>query len=304
MSLTVQDVLKERKIPFSCGVLGAAVSSFRIGGQIGLLIEPRCCGELIEAVCICRELGLSFEMIGAATNILFDDGVIDTVLIRTVRLDAVSVAHGRMHALCGVPLPLLAVRAAEEGLGGLCFACGIPGTLGGAIFMNAGAHGGEIGDVIERVEVFLPDGRKRLTLDKHELGFAYRDSVFQHGGMVILSATLGLRAGGDPAFLKQQIKELRAARRAAQPIGQPSAGSVFRRPAPDIAIARIIDELGLKGVRVGGAEISGQHAGFIVNTGGATASDVRTLIEKIQNIVERERGIRPEVEIRFIPSEK
>jgi UDP-N-acetylmuramate dehydrogenase len=266
------------------------------------VIDPCCTGELIEAVTLCEHWSLPYAVIGLGSNILFGDQDIETVLIRTSGLDAVKCfPDGRIHALCGVSLGRLACLAAREGLRGLCFAAGIPGSIGGAVFMNAGTHAGEMSNVVECVDAFFPKTGEIKTLFNQELSFSYRKSRFQSENAVLIAATLQLIPGADPTELFGEMRELGLARKVKQPLDLPSIGSVFRRPSPDIAVSKIIDELGFKGKRIGGAEVSQKHAGFIVNVGGATARDVQTLIAEIQNTVEREKGFRPIPEIRFIP---
>lgn len=283
-------------------MLTATLCTFRIGGPAKVLLEPRCVGELVDAVCLCAQTKTPFAVIGKGSNVLFDDSEMETVLIRTTALDALRVLpEGKLHALCGASLSALAICAARAGFGDLAFACGIPGTVGGALFMNAGAYGSAILDVAEKVTALNVDSGKIETYFNNQLNNSYRNSVFQSQNTVILDATFRCTQCADTAAIFDKMRTLRAARRAAQPIHLPSAGSVFRRPAPHIFVSKIVDELGLKGMQIGGAQISPQHAGFIVNTGGATAGDVRTLITEIQNIVERERGFRPIPEIRFIP---
>lgn len=268
------------------------------------MIEPRCVGELVEAVLLCEQYDLGYAVIGKGSNILFRDELIETVLIRTVYLDAVQCfPNSRIHALCGVPLGRLAALAAHEGFDGLCFASGIPGTLGGAVFMNAGTSVGDMSDVVESVEVLFPKTREIKTLFNQELSFSYRKSRFQGENAILLSALLKLSPCLDPQALLDEIRRSNRLRKISQPLEFPSAGSVFKKPSADIAVSKIVDELGLKGRRIGGAEISKKHAGFIVNVGGATSADVRALIEEIQNTVEREKGFRPIPEIRFIPEE-
>lgn len=305
MTGVLEDVLKGRGMPYRLGVLTAELCTFRIGGPAKLVIEPTCIGELLDAVMLCQSGGYPYTVIGRGSNILFDDGEIETVLIRTNGLDAARVLDGGLlYAHCGVSLGALTTLAAREGLEGLTFACGIPGTVGGAIFMNAGAHGSAILDVTKSVTVLDVREQKIKTLFNHQLNNSYRNSVFQKENAVVLHATFALKPHGDPARILAEMQALRARRRVSQPLTEPSAGSAFRRPAPDVFVSKIIDELGLKGMRVGGAAVSRKHAGFIVNVGGATAKDVRTLIAEIQNIVERERGFRPIPEIRFIPEDR
>ena len=302
MRASLKEALTKRKILFREDVQTATLSSFRIGGNAALVIEPRCTGELIEAVLLCERYEFRYAVIGKGSNILFGDGEIETVLIRTVYLDAVQCfSDGRIHVLCGVPLGRLAALAAREGFAGLCFASGIPGTLGGAAFMNAGTSVGDMSKVIESAEILFPKTGEIKTLINQELSFSYRKSRFQDENMVLLSAFLKLKPGSDPDALFDEMRRSNRLRKGSQPLEFPSAGSVFRKPSADLAISKIVDELGFKGRRVGGAEVSKKHAGFIVNVGGASSADVHALIEEIQNTVEREKGFRPIPEIRFIP---
>ena len=304
MIRALTDVLKERKIPYSQNVLASALCTFRIGGTACLLVEPQCIGELICTAQHCTRLRLPYAVIGRGSNILFGDGRIKTVLIRTVALDAVRLLeNGRVRADCGASLSALTSFAASAGLGGLAFACGIPGTVGGALYMNAGAHGSSILDLVESVSVWDASVGKIKTLFNDQLNNSYRNSIFQKENILILQAVLRLQPDCDPQQIRAEMGALREHRRATQPIGIPSAGSAFRRPSPEICLSKMLDELGLKGMQVGGAAVSPKHAGFIVNNGGATARDVRMLIERIQNIVEREKGFRPIPEIRLIPED-
>ncbi len=280
----------------------ATLCTFRIGGRADMVIEPRCVGELIESVRCCILLDLPFAVIGKGSNVLFDDGEIHTVLIRTAALDTVRFFDAEVEALCGVSLARLAHQCAKKGTDELCFAAGIPGTLGGALVMNAGAHGAALGDLVKSVRVYDFCSDKIKTLFNHELNYSYRKSVFQSRGMLVLSAKLSLNFCCEPCDAMAKIQVLGASRKATQPLDFPSAGSAFRRPGPSLPLSKIMDELGLKGMRVGDAAVSEKHAGFIVNLGNACASDVKKLMLQIQNILEKERGIRPQPELRFIPT--
>ena len=276
----------------------AELSSIRIGGTVSLAAFPQCKNELIFLLSLCHGLGCRYHLVGRGTNILFPDGHLDAVLISTCHLDRVTVAGERVTADCGVTLPYLSALAARHALTGLEFAAGIPGTLGGALVMNAGAFGGEIADVVREIEAYDVARDRLLLLSPLQAGFSYRESRFQSGGLAVLGATLSLDAGEITAIREKMSANLER-RRATQPV-EPSAGSVFRRPAPDIAMGRVIEELGLKGRVRGGAAISEKHAGFIVNKGGATAADVTYLIDTVVKITEKERGFRPQLELRLI----
>lgn len=304
MIASLEDVLKERGIPYRRGVLSATLCSFHIGGPAALVIEPSCLGELIDALLLCKRFGKPFAVIGKGSNLFFGDGIIKTVLIRTTTLcGARFLRDDCVRALCGTSISHLAALAAQQGLSGLSFAAGIPGTLGGALFMNAGAYGKEMSDVVKSVDFFDLDTEEITTLFHQKLNYSYRNSVFQAKNGVILSAELSLGPNRDRAEILREMRALCQKRRATQPLDFPSAGSAFRRFSADAPLSKLLDTLGLKGKRVGGAAVSQKHAGFIVNLGGATARDVMALIEEIQNIVEGACGAKPIPEIRFIPSE-
>lgn len=304
MSGRVWEVLRKRGISARSGVSTAQLCTFRIGGPAAALVEPRCVGELIEAVAVCQQEELPFWVIGKGSNILFDDQGINGVLICTTPLDHVKIlSEGRVKALCGASLAAICQQAARAGYSGLEFAAGIPGTLGGGIFMNAGAHGRALSDVIRSVDVLCIHDGKIETVFNQQLNFSYRYSELQSKKDIVLSAELQLVEGALPGDIFSEMKRLCRDRRQRQPLDFPSAGSTFRRPTPTHPLAAELDRLGLKGLRMGGAEVSEKHAGFIVNKGGATASDVRALIVEIQNRVEKELGYRPVPEIRWIPEE-
>lgn len=237
-------------------------------------------------------------LIGNGTNLLVSDEGLDTVVIDTSaelsRLDLTG--DGEITADAGVSLATLAVFAWKNGLKGLAFAHGIPGTLGGGIVMNAGAYGGELKDVVTEVTALYPDGVKVLT--PAQLDFSYRHSVFSAGEGIVLGAKLKLETG-DKDAIKAEMDELMARRKASQPLELPSAGSTFKRPAGYFA-GTLIEGCGLKGCRVGGAEVSPKHAGFVVNVGGATCADVLALIEKVRKTVYDAHGVMLEPEVKII----
>ena len=303
MTRRLSDVLKNAGIAVRENVQAAPLFTMKTGGTAALLIEPACKNELILAVRILHAHAYPYEIIGKGSNVLLADGYVPVALIRTVALDALRFTKTGVVADAGVSLIALSVRAAHLGFADLAFACGIPGTLGGALFMNAGAYGSAISDVVERVVVYCPDEDEIKTLFNDELNYSYRNSVFQRNNWVILSAVLTLTKRDEPAQIFARMRERNAQRRETQPLTFPSAGSVFRRPAPDMPLSAIMDEIGCKGMRIGDAAVSEKHAGFIINCGAATTADVKTLIECLANKLEKERGIRPHVEVRFIPRE-
>ena len=271
-------------------------TSFGIGGPAKYLLLPASGEELAEACALLRRLGVRPLLLGNGTNVLAPDEGIDGAVIVTRRAARMERQGEKLLADCGASLTRLAAFAAEEGLTGLVFAYGIPGTLGGAIIMNAGAYGGEMKDVTARV-TYLDGELRQQSAAGEALDFRYRHSRFGPED-VILRAELQLRAG-DREAIRARCRELTEKRKASQPLEWPSAGSAFKRPRVGYAAA-MIDEAGLKGYAVGGAQVSEKHAGFVVNRGGATASDVKKLLEDVQKAVYDRSGILLEPEIKIL----
>ena len=273
-------------------------TSFRIGGSARRMAFPKSAKDLILLDGLLREAGIRTILLGNGTNVLFPDEGLDAVVIATGEMKELHRVDGdELIADAGVSLARLATFAWQEGLTGLEFAHGIPGSLGGGVVMNAGAYDGTLADVLTEVTALFPDGVR--TLAAEELQLSYRHSIFsEQPEAVVLRARLRLKPG-DGAVIRARMDELAAKRRASQPLEYPSAGSTFKRPAGHYA-GRLIEEAGLKGVRVGGAMVSPKHAGFIINTGGATCSDVLALIETIQKMVFDASGIRLEPEVKVI----
>ena len=272
--------------------------SFRIGGPARALVRPASAEETAAACRSVRDGGAQPLIIGNGTNLLVADKGLDTVVIDTsAELSHIELTdEGEIAADAGVSLAKLALFAWKNGLTGLEFAHGIPGTLGGGVVMNAGAYGGELKDVVTEVTALYPDGVKVLT--PAELDFSYRHSVFSAGEGIVLGAKVKLESG-DPDAIKAKMDDLMARRKASQPLELPSAGSTFKRPTGYYA-GPLIEGCGLKGCRVGGAEVSSKHAGFVVNVGGATCADVLTLIEKVQKAVYDAHGVMLEPEVKII----
>lgn len=278
-------------------------TTFQIGGKAALFITPESTEDFVWAVEKCVEEKASFGVIGRGSNILFPDYDIDSVILSTERLDYIRLSPDnpyRITAGAGTLLKNLADAAYKNGLSGLEFACGIPGTLGGGLRMNAGAYGGDIASVFyEATVVALDMEGSTYTLYKDDMDFGYRHSAVAENGLIVLEAVLTL-APGDSEEIKTIMDQNMAARNTKQPMNFPSAGSVFKRPADGISAAKLIEECGLKGYSIGGAQVSPLHSGFIVNTGGATAKDVRALIKHIQRVVEEKTDIELEPEIVLI----
>ena len=273
-------------------------TTFRIGGPARRMAFPETEMDLAALLDLAAEEGYPYLVIGNGSNLLAPDEGLDQLVINTSGLDAVAVTGESVCALAGAPLAKVANAAQRAGLTGLEFAHGIPGTLGGGIFMNAGAYGGELCQVVRIVRAWFPGGGV-AALGAAECGFGYRRSVFSaRAGAVILSAELAL-APGEAGAVRKKMEELAAKRRASQPLEYPSAGSTFKRPEGHYA-GTLIDQCGLKGERVGGAQVSEKHAGFLINTGGATCADVLALMEKVRETVREKTGVELEPEVRVL----
>lgn len=259
---------------------------------------PKTREQLVVLAGLLQEAGIEPLLLGNGTNLLVADEGLDTVVVNTsAQLSRVEqTGECELTADAGVSLCQLALFAWKQGLAGLAFAHGIPGTLGGGVVMNAGAYGGELKDVIADVTALYPDGVRTLTAD--EMGFSYRHSVFSSGEGIVLGAKLKLEPG-DPNAIKAKMDELMARRKASQPLEFPSAGSTFKRP-PGHYAGPLIESCGLKGARIGGAEVSCKHAGFVVNAGGATCADVLALMEKVQKTVFDTYGVLLEPEVKIV----
>lgn len=273
-------------------------TSFRIGGPAEVMLFPKCAEELAFALKQSKKLDTSLAILGAGTNILApDDGIPGIVICLKDGMDGMTrLDETHIRVMSGVTMSRAAVFAANNGLAGMEFAHGIPGTVGGGVYMNAGAYGGEIGQICESVLVMDREGNTRQC-SREEMGFSYRHSALEDSGEIVLSADFVLTPDA-PEAIKRRMKELLAKRSASQPLDLPSAGSAFKRPVGGYAAA-LIDQAGLKGFRVGNAGISAKHAGFAVNLGGATAGEVKALLQEVSDKVYENSGIRLEPEIRI-----
>ena len=273
-------------------------TSFRIGGNAEVMAFPRSKEELACLMKTSALLDSKFAILGAGTNVLApDEGIRGLVVCLKDCLggmERLDETHIRIGA--GITMARAAVFAAGLGLGGMEFAHGIPGTVGGGVYMNAGAYGGELCQIIESVEVMDYEGNIRY-LSRDEMGFSYRHSCLEEESAIVVSVDFVL-VPGEEAEIRAKMKELQMKRSASQPLDLPSAGSAFKRPVCGFAAA-LIDQAGLKGFQVGGAAISAKHAGFAVNLGGATAQDVRSLLQQVSDQVFEHSGIRIEPEIRI-----
>jgi UDP-N-acetylmuramate dehydrogenase len=282
----------------------ARFTTMRVGGPADLFAVVHNPFELRALVKFARSRAIPYTLLGRGSDIVISDAGIRGLVIQ-VRAEASHVDGDRYHAGAGVPMARAATETQKAGLTGLEYGLAIPGTVGGSVWANAGAHESETADVIESATVLLPDGSER-TLEADELAFRYRDSRFKEapaleaGGPseIVMAATFRL-APADPDVIKGRLDEIRRWRQAHQPLGIPSAGSVFRNPEGDSA-GRLIDELGLKGTRIGGAVVSEKHANFITNDQKGSASDVRRLGELVRRRVREAHGIELRFEIEFV----
>ena len=280
-------------------ILLSEFSSFRIGGPLAIALFPRSKNEFIKALDFSAESNVKCEVIGKGSNILFPDDGYNGIMIFTSRMKQINADGNRIVAEAGANITSVCLRAAKESLSGLEFACGIPGSCGGAVFMNAGAYGGEIADVLEYSEYYDIYSKKLCRIDRGAHSFDYRKSIYSdQKNMIITEVGFKLESGNEE-LIRAKMDENTLKRRNTQPHEYPNAGSIFKRPQGMFA-AKMIDECGLKGLRVGDAQVSEKHAGFIVNRGRATANEVMTLIEAIKERVYEKFGVMLECEIRII----
>lgn len=272
-------------------------TAWKIGGPADALLEPKSAEELVEAVQKAREHDIPVTILGGGTNVLVQDGGVRGLTIRLAKsLTKVEFDENHVIADAGVLYPVLANTTAAHGLAGLEFATGIPGTVGGAVYMNAGAYGSETVEVIDWADVFR--GGEAVRMDNEDLGLAYRRSILhEHPDWLVLRAGYTL-SPGDPDELKARIKEFRAQRMNGSP-NRPSCGSTFKRPEGDFP-GRVIEAAGLKGTRIGQIEVSPIHANYLVNLGGGTATDALELMERVRETVREKMSIELEPEVRVI----
>lgn len=272
-------------------------TTFRVGGPADFVVQPSSAEEVISAIKAAKEMGLPVFVMGNGSNLLVKDGGMEGVVVLLGEKMAKITREGKkIHAEAGAMLSRLSREALGAGLKGLVFASGIPGTVGGAVVMNAGAYGGQISDVLVRAKVLTGDEVKWMSRDELEMG--YRSTKPLKEGGIVLEAEFELEEG-DIEALTNETNELSRKRREKQPLALPSAGSTFKRPEGYFAGA-LIEQAGLKGTSVGGAQVSELHAGFVVNTGGATAADILGLMKKIQNTVFEINGVMLEPEVRIV----
>ena len=273
-------------------------TTFRIGGPADFYLCPHSTKEVQQTVQICKEENLPYFILGNGSNLLVSDKGYRGVIIQLWKnFSDISVKDCCITAKAGALLSKVAAEALEEGLTGMEFASGIPGTIGGAVFMNAGAYGGEMKDIIKEVKVLDDQGEVRV-LSNEEMKLGYRTSIVKEKGYTVLSAVLQLKKG-DVSVIRETMEDLKNRRTSKQPLDMPSAGSTFKRPEGYFA-GKLIKDSGLRGFSVGGAQVSEKHCGFVVNKGGATAEDVTALIREVQRRVKEKFGVELETEVRFL----
>jgi len=274
-------------------------TSFKIGGPAEVFVTPENTEQLAKIWKICQEKGYPMTVLGGGNNVLVCDEGIKGVVIVTEKMNKIEIHENKIVAGGGTKLHALADTAQKAGLSGLEFAHGIPGTVGGAIYMNAGAYNHEIKDICESVTVLLSTGDV-ITYDKQSLNFGYRKSRFQNEAAIITQARFRLDPK-SPKEINAYMEELMEKRRNNQPLDKKSAGSTFKRPGiPNHYAAKMIDDCGLKGFTIGGAQVSTKHAGFVINTGNATANDVLALMEEVRERVHANTGIWLEPEVQMM----
>ena len=303
-AVTLRQALGNADLPFTEQEPLAPHTTFRIGGAARFWLTPKNTAQLREMLALCRAHGVRRYLLGNGSNTLFSDEGFDGAVIDLRGIDAPVVCEPQpdgttvLTVSAGSTLGRLCAEAQSRGLTGLEFACGIPGTVGGAVYMNAGAYGGEMKDVLTEV-TFLNEDGTLCTLPAAELALGYRTSVFeQHPEWCILSARVRLTAG-DKDAITAQMQDFLQRRRDKQPLEWPSAGSTFKRPQGAFA-GKLIEDCGLRGLQVGGAQISEKHCGFVINRGGATCADVLALTEQVKRVVREKTGFVLEREIRVV----
>ncbi len=273
-------------------------STFKIGGKADYIAYPKSESALCALIDYLNDENIKYAVVGNGSNLLFSDEGFRGVIIVTTRLKKIRKVRNTIYAECGVSLSGLALYACKHGLTGLEFAYGIPGTVGGAVYMNAGAYDGEVKDVLQKSAYFDTKLSKRFELYKAGHEFSYRTSIFNNSDNVILSAVFELKEG-NPDEIKAKMDGFMSARKEKQPLDFPSAGSTFKRCEGHYT-AKMIDEAGLKGYSVGGAMVSPKHAGFVINTGNATANDVKELVKVIKGKIKEKFDVDIQEEIKYI----
>lgn len=291
------DFLSSENIAYSLNTSLKELSSFKIGGKAAIVCYPEYAEKAAKIVKYCNENGIKYMTFGRCSNVLFPDNGLLTPIIKTDKMDSIAYSDGMFYFGAGVMLAKASKYTVDKGFGGMEFAYGIPGSVGGAVYMNAGAYGGEMSQCIVKTE-YVDDRGNICILENKLHDFSYRHSFFTDRNYIITKTCISLQKG-DKARSAALIDEFQSARKSKQPLDMPSAGSVFKRPQGYFA-GKLIEDSGLKGASVGGAMVSTKHSGFIVNYDNASEKDVRELISVIQNKVRENYGVLLECELKFI----
>lgn len=291
------DSLNINKIEYTLSEPMKNHTSFKIGGNADIFVKIKNEEELSLALEKAKEFGIPYFLLGKGSNLLVSDKGIDGAVISLLGLDKISIDDDTLTCGAGAALSSVCRAALDNSLSGIEFAYGIPGSIGGAVYMNAGAYGGEIADAIVSAKAIDEKG-KIINIEKKDMKLGYRTSVFKNSRMTVVSATFKLKKG-EKEDISSAMDDYMNRRLSKQPLEFPSAGSVFKRPVGNYA-GTLIEQCGLKGKRIGGAEVSEKHAGFIINKGGATCADVKALIAFIQQSVLNETGVTLEPEVILI----
>ncbi|MGL4873943.1 MAG: UDP-N-acetylmuramate dehydrogenase [Clostridium sp.] len=294
-----KDIFLEKQIEFNAPM--SEHIYFKVGGPVDVLLTPNTVEQVIEALRVCKENKIPYYVIGNGSNLLVKDGGLDGVVIKLTELQKLDISSSKIEAQCGVLLKDVSKLALENSLTGFEFACGIPGSVGGAVYMNAGAYLGEVSQVIESATVIDENGKIK-TYTNEELELGYRTSKVMENEEIVLSAVFALK-DGEFEKINDRINDLTYKRESKQPLEYPSAGSTFKRPEGHFA-GKLIQDAGLKGYELGGAAVSGKHSGFVINKGGATAKDILDLIHHVQDEVKKQFDVELHPEVRIIGKEK
>lgn len=295
----IQEVTEKNIGRVEKNVFLSKYTTYKVGGMAKYIIYPKDATKLVELLKLIKKYHLEYKILGNGSNLLFSDKNYEPVLIKLSEFSNIEILENKITVGAGFSLMRLASLATRHSLTGLEFAAGIPGTVGGAIFMNAGAYKSDMGYVTSSAKVLTPD-LKIITLTNGELDFHYRTSFLQkHPDYICLEATIKLHHG-KRSEIEKVIKDRKERRLISQPLEYPSAGSVFRNPEGNLPAGKLIEDLGLKGLKKGGAEVSKKHANFIINTGSASAEDIKELIEFVKNTVKEQYQIDLKIEQEFV----
>lgn len=292
---SLEELCEKRNIVFCKNAVLSKYTSFEIGGKCDYLVKPHSCGSLRDVLLYCRENDIRYYILGRGSNVLIsDNGLRGVVIVLSAEFSQIIENEDGIYCEAGTSLAKLCSYAKENEFTGLEFAYGIPGSVGGALYMNAGAYGGEMKDVVDCCD-YLDENLELKNMSVDEMKLSYRHSIFSEKDYIILGVRFKLKKGNKEE-ITTKMSELMEKRRSKQPLEYPSAGSTFKRPEGDFA-GRLIEESGLKGYSCGGAQVSEKHSGFVVNKGGATCEDVKKVISEVKEKVYKDSGVMLECEV-------